>query len=87
MAEIDGNTVIGEDESREEIARKVANRLTLAPVTDIWRTAEGERLRICDMTDSHLTNAITYTQRRIPTKWRMGSLDKLRHEARRRGLI
>lgn len=28
------------------------------PVTDIWTTREGQEIRICDMADSHLLNAI-----------------------------
>lgn len=32
----------------------------------IWETEDGRRIRICDMEDRHLLNAIRYTQRRLP---------------------
>jgi len=33
--------------------------------TRIWVTKEGQRLRICDMTDSHLDNTITMFDRAL----------------------
>ena len=32
-------------------------------VTKVWTTREGERVRICDMTDEHLRNAIASCER------------------------
>lgn len=32
-------------------------------VTKIWTTREGEKIRICDMTDDHLRNAIRLCER------------------------
>jgi hypothetical protein len=31
----------------------------------IWTTKDGQRIRICDMTDSHLTNVIDYLEKMI----------------------
>lgn len=32
-------------------------------VTKVWTTKDGTRVRICDMTDSHLCNTIRFLQR------------------------
>ncbi len=32
-------------------------------ITKIWTTAEGKEIRICDMTDEHLHNAIAFCER------------------------
>jgi len=32
-------------------------------VTKVWTTSDGKRVRICDMTDTHLTNAIKSCRR------------------------
>lgn len=36
--------------------------------TAVWRTRTGQRIRICDMADSHLRNAIAFIQRRYSTR-------------------
>jgi len=33
-------------------------------VTTIWKTREGKKIRICDMTDEHLLNAIKFCELR-----------------------
>ena len=33
-------------------------------VTKKWKTADGQKVRICDMTDSHLLNAIAWCERK-----------------------
>lgn len=48
-----------------------------------WRTRDGRTLRICDMEDSHLLNAIRY---RMTHPTRPESLAALRFEAKRRNL-
>lgn len=32
-------------------------------VTKVWTTKDGTRIRICDMTDDHLANAISFLER------------------------
>ena len=36
--------------------------------TKLWKTKDGRRLRICDMTDGHLLNVIRFLQRVAETK-------------------
>ena len=33
-------------------------------VTKVWTTGDGQKLRICDMTDKHLLNAISFCERK-----------------------
>lgn len=37
---------------------------TIRKVTKVWTCKDGTRLRICDMTDSHLNNAIKFLERK-----------------------
>jgi hypothetical protein len=36
---------------------------TFRKQTKLWKTKEGHRLRICDMTDQHIKNAMRYLRR------------------------
>jgi hypothetical protein len=46
---------------------------------DFWKTRTGEEILVCEMTDSHLINAIKLIERQYPIEC------GLRAEARRRG--
>jgi len=37
--------------------------MTIRKQTKIWKTRDGRKVRICDMTDEHLMNTIKYLER------------------------
>ncbi len=47
------------------------------PVTRVWRTRNGEELRICDMEDTHLLNATRLVRRWVQMGARERAQDSL----------
>ena len=50
-----------------------------------WITRTGEKIKMSEMTDSHLKNAINYFRTKAPTKDQSERWKKLIAEAQRRG--
>lgn len=42
---------------------------SMRPITTCWRTGEGTRIRICDMDDNHLLNAVRYVERKLNKRY------------------
>jgi hypothetical protein len=40
--------------------------MSIRKQTALWKTSYGQSIRICDMTDSHLSNAIRMFRRAAP---------------------
>lgn len=38
------------------------------PVTEVWETSDGRKIKICDMENSHLLNAIVFCRRKHQAK-------------------
>lgn len=41
---------------------------------DIWQTKDGKRIKMCDMTTSHLKNAMNYfrhDKKEFPMQWKL----------------
>ncbi len=43
--------------------------------TALWKMKDGERIRLCDMTDSHLDNTIKFLQRVVHTREIVDAMD------------
>jgi len=51
-----------------------------------WRTRDGRKIRILDMENGHLLNAIAFLERDVRARGRRRLLPTMRREAARRGL-